>query len=80
MIREREPLGQPMEDLGHNSTLLTALDVASELCVSVSWVRDHAIGRRQPALPAIRMGGILRFRRTDIDTFLELHTRNQVRP
>jgi len=69
-----------MGDLGHNSTLLTAQDVACELCVSVSWVRDHAIGRRQPALPAIRMGGILRFRRSDIDTFLELHTRNQVRP
>ena len=69
-----------MNDLGHNSTLLTSQDVACELCVSVSWVRDHAIGRRQPALPAIRMGGILRFRRTDIDTFLQLHTRNQVVP
>jgi hypothetical protein len=66
-----------MNDLGHNSTLLTAQDLACELCVSVSWVRDHAIGRRLPALPAIRMGGILRFRRSDIDTFLELHTRNQ---
>ena len=69
-----------MGDLGHNSTLLTARDVARELWVSVAWVRDHAIGRRQPVLPAIRMGAILRFRRSDIDTFLQLHTRNQVVP
>jgi hypothetical protein len=79
MTCEREPIGQLIEDLGRSSTLLTSQDVACEFCVSVSWVRDHAIGRRQPALPAIRMGGILRFRRSDIDTFLKLHTRNQVR-
>jgi hypothetical protein len=60
--------------------LLTAQQVARELSVSAAWVRDHAIGRRQPALPAIRMGGILRFRRSDIEQFLRLHTRNVAVP
>ena len=63
----------------HSSPLLTAKDVARELCVSQAWVRDHALGRRLPTLPAIRLGQgkcILRFRRGDIDSFLSLHTRN----
>lgn len=79
-----------MQDLGHNSQmtaldvqrsspLLTAKDVARELCVSESWVRDHVTGRRAPALPVIRLGdrkAVLRFRRSDIENFLRLHTRN----
>jgi hypothetical protein len=63
----------------HSNPLLTAKDVARELCVSQAWVRDHALGRRLPTLPAIRLGQakcILRFRRGDIDSFLALHTRN----
>ena len=52
---------------------------ARELCVSEAWVRDHVTGRRSPALPVVRLGGrkaVLRFRRADIDRFLELHTHN----
>jgi predicted DNA-binding transcriptional regulator AlpA len=63
----------------HSTPLLTAKDVARELCVSQAWVRDHVTGRRSPALPVIRLGdrkAVLRFRRADIDRFLELHTRN----
>jgi predicted DNA-binding transcriptional regulator AlpA len=63
----------------HSTPLLTAKDVARQLCVSEAWVRDHALGRRLPTLPAIRLGQgkcILRFRRADIDSFLALHTRN----
>ena len=79
-----------MQNPGHNSQmsaldqqrsspLLTAKDVARELCVSESWVRDHVNGRRAPALPVIRLGGrkaVLRFRRADIENFLRLHTHN----
>lgn len=63
----------------HSSPLLTAKDVARELSVSEAWVRDHVTGRRSPALPVIRLGerkAVLRFRRADIDRFLQLHTRN----
>jgi hypothetical protein len=59
--------------------LLTAKDVARELCVSEAWVRDHVTGRREPPLPVIRLGdrkAVLRFRRADVDRFLELHTHN----
>ena len=79
-----------MRDLEHNSELigpverqsnrlLTTKDVARELCVSEAWVRDHVTGRREPPLPVIRLGdrkAVLRFRRADIDRFLELHTHN----
>jgi hypothetical protein len=39
-----------------SAQLLTAKDVARELCVSQAWVRDHVTGRRSPALPVIRLG------------------------
>jgi len=60
--------------------LFTPKDVARELGVSEAWVRDHSLGRRQPPLPVIRLGtkkAILRFRRSDLDQFLALHTRNE---
>jgi hypothetical protein len=31
------------------------------LAVSPSWVRDHATGRRRPAMPHIKLGKSLRF-------------------
>jgi hypothetical protein len=37
-------------------TLLTSKELASELNVSESWVRDHAHGRRRPVLPSINLG------------------------
>lgn len=63
--------------MSETESLLTAKDVAAQLSVSSAWVRDHAIGRRLPALPAIRMGGVLRFRRADLEQFLKRHTRNE---
>lgn len=79
-----------MRELEHNSELsslvehqanrlLTTKDVARELCVSEAWVRDHVTGRREPPLPVIRLGGrkaVLRFRREDLDRFLQFHSRN----
>ena len=36
--------------------LLTSTELAKELHVSESWVRDHAHGRRRPVLPSINLG------------------------
>ena len=55
--------------------LLTLGDVAKMLNTSKAWVRDHAT-RRNPRIPCVRLGGrraLLRFRRQDIETFIERH-------
>lgn len=36
--------------------LLSVSEVAEWLGVSSAWVRDHASGRREPKLPAIKLG------------------------
>jgi hypothetical protein len=61
--------------------LLTSKEIAAWLKVSECWVRDHALGRRQPRLPSIRLGGergLLRFRRRDILHFLSVYQRGEV--
>ena len=57
--------------------LLTAKQVAAWLGVSVDWVHDH-VSRREPRLPVVYLGGkrgrgrgLLRFRREDIERFIE---------
>jgi excisionase family DNA binding protein len=52
--------------------LLTAREVAERLGVSERWVRDHAT-RRQPRIPAVKLGPLLRFRQEDIEHFLMSH-------
>jgi len=51
--------------------LLDVFQVAELLSVSPDWVRSHANGNRQPALPCISLGKLLRFRRADIEAFIE---------
>lgn len=58
---------QPPSNLDH---LLTAEQVAARLGVSERWVRDHAT-RRNPKLPVIKLGSLLRFRSCDVYDFLE---------
>ncbi len=53
--------------------LLTISDVASGLGVSRGWVYDH-VTRKQPRLPCIRLGEITRFRRADVEKFIQEHT------
>ena len=53
------------------SSLMTVSEVARMLRVSEGWVRDHAT-RRRPLLPVVRLGRLLRFRRCDIEEFLQL--------
>ena len=45
--------------------LLDVDDVAERLHVSAGWVRDHAVGRRLPSLPCVRLGCLIRFRPSD---------------
>jgi excisionase family DNA binding protein len=50
--------------------LLTVREVADWLAISETWVRDHAAGRRRPALPAIRLGKSMRFNETAVSQWL----------
>jgi helix-turn-helix protein len=65
------------EFVGHTcGRLLTPEEVAERLNVSPDWVRDHS-SRKAPRLPVIRLGGgpgrakLLRYRPSDIETFIE---------
>jgi excisionase family DNA binding protein len=51
--------------------LLSVAAVAEWLGVSESWVREHASGKKRPHMPALRMGGLLRFRREEIEAWLK---------
>lgn len=51
-------------------SLLTVAEVARWLNVSQSWVREHATGRRRPALPALKMGKALRFEPQAVERFI----------
>ena len=54
--------------------LVKAKDVASKLGVSISWVIQHASGKRKPYLPAVKMGpgrSPLRFDPMDVEKFIE---------
>jgi hypothetical protein len=51
-------------------TLLTPQDVARRLQVSVAWVRDHST-RKQPRLPVVRVGGLLRYHPIDLDQWIQ---------
>ena len=54
--------------------LVKAKDVANKLGVSISWVIQHASGKRRPYLPAVKMGpgrSPLRFDPTDVERFID---------
>lgn len=52
--------------------LLTTNEVADWLGVSKAWVYDH-VTRKRPRLPCIRFGEVTRFRREEIERFIEEH-------
>jgi predicted DNA-binding transcriptional regulator AlpA len=55
----------------HNDErLLNARQVADKLGVSERWVRDHTT-RRFPKIRAIKMGMLVRYRRADVDVFMQ---------
>lgn len=55
------------------AALLTVDNVAALLQVSPDWVRDHAT-RKQPRLPVIRVGKLLRFRPHEIERWIQEQT------
>ena len=57
--------------------LLTAEDVAEMLSVKVSWVREAT---RDGRLPHICLGRYRRYRRSEIEEFLESQRRGRSRP
>ena len=60
-----------IQTLGAGDPLLTAEEVAAKLKVSTDWVWDHS-SRRLPYLPVIRMSdGVLRYRASGIEEFLQ---------
>jgi excisionase family DNA binding protein len=57
------------------SPLLSVGEVAEWLNVSSGWVYDHAIGRRRPVLPSVKLGKALRFHEDEVNAWL--HARGQ---
>ena len=55
--------------LNPSERLLSPQEVADRLGVSERWVRDHAT-RRSPRIRAVKLGPLLRFRRSDVEDFL----------
>jgi excisionase family DNA binding protein len=53
-----------------SEALLTVQQVAAQLTVSPQFVRDHAT-RCDPRIPCVRLGSVMRFRRVDIERFIE---------
>jgi predicted DNA-binding transcriptional regulator AlpA len=51
--------------------LLDVFQVADLLAVSPDWVRSHANGSRQPELRCVSLGKLMRFRRADVEAFIE---------
>lgn len=54
--------------------LVRTRDVAKKLGVSISWVIQHASGKRRPYLPAVKMGpgrSPLRFDPSDVEKFID---------
>jgi predicted DNA-binding transcriptional regulator AlpA len=79
--RPAEPGRSPALELIESPTLpakplLDVSDVAEWLGVSKGWVWDHALGRRQPRLFAIKLGpakgkGLWKFREEDVHQFIQ---------
>jgi excisionase family DNA binding protein len=63
--------------MGLHMELMTIKDVARKLGVSQNWVYSH-LRVRKPLLPHVRLGGHIRFREEDIETWIEEQVRNAV--
>jgi len=59
-----------MSTSGIGDRLLNAREVAQTLGVSERWVRDHTT-RRSPKIRGIKLGSLVRYRRADVELFME---------
>jgi Helix-turn-helix domain len=81
MPNSSRPAAESMSLSSRPKRLLSVGDVAEWLGVSKGWVRDHAGGRRQPRLHAIKFGpskgkGLWKFREEDVYEFIEARARD----
>jgi excisionase family DNA binding protein len=63
-------LAPTMIDSANQERLLNAREVAARLGVSERWVRDHTT-RRSPRIRGVKLGTLMRYRRADVDEFME---------
>jgi excisionase family DNA binding protein len=59
-----------MTAVPYQERLLNAREVAARLGVSERWVRDHTT-RRFPKIRAVKLGTLMRYRRADVEEFME---------
>jgi excisionase family DNA binding protein len=59
----------PIQEHSHDR-LMNAREVAACLGVSERWVRDHTT-RRSPRIRAVKLGTLIRYRRADLEIFME---------
>lgn len=59
----------PTQEHSHDR-LMNAREVAARLGVSERWVRDHTT-RRSPRIRAVKLGTLIRYRRADLEIFME---------
>lgn len=74
-VQNHYPLEAPSASSDiEDEPLLNARQVAVRLGVSERWVRDHTT-RRWPRIPGVKLGPMMRYRRKDVDAFMqELNT------
>jgi excisionase family DNA binding protein len=63
-------LAPTMLGFANQERLLNAREVAARLGVSERWVRDHTT-RRSPRIRGVKLGTLMRYRRADVDEFME---------
>jgi excisionase family DNA binding protein len=66
----RDWLKQVASDIPIQERLLNAREVAARLGVSERWVRDHTT-RRSPRIQGVKLGTLMRYRRADVEEFME---------
>jgi excisionase family DNA binding protein len=70
MSTQPAPIDPAQQFRKQTERLLTADEVAGILGVSSKWVRNHATCRN-PRLPYIAVGRLLRFRLSDVQRFID---------
>jgi predicted DNA-binding transcriptional regulator AlpA len=63
-------IGNAVQSSRDDDRLLNARQVAAKLGVSERWVRDHTT-RRNPRIRGIKMGMLMRYRRADVEVFMQ---------
>lgn len=69
---------EPMpRDKPPREPMMTAREVARYLGTSAAFVYQHANGARKPLLVSYKFGALVRFKKADVDDFVERLKRSQ---